>query len=422
MNECAINNRNMNSLEVFIRIVVRYLFSIVLICAVFFPVFLILIIRKFLSGRVVFVVENILGKEAKPFKAFYFNTDIYALRIVPLFLYVLGGKLKIVGLSIKKIGYESKDSDDYLFADKPGIISLLYVRQSTRIVHKSPFQIEQEYLSKRSLKYDTLLFMRALLAVFYTGSDLPVNEKVNILGVEFNNITMSMAIDLIKNTIISKKERFICFINADCLNKIFTDRQYYDILRKADNVFPDGIGIHIGCKILKQQMQENVNGTDMMPWLCEMCCELGCGMYLLGAKPGVAEKAAQLLKAKYSGLKISGCHDGYFDKAQSDEVIEEINSSGAAVLLVAFGVPIQEKWLFENKHKIKANVMMGVGGLFDFYSGNIKRAPVWLREMGGEWIYRLIQEPKRMWKRYIIGNPVFLYRVFVWKKKRSLEK
>ena len=418
-NECVLScntGGDCRCIEHIVRIVLRYSLCIVVSLFLFLPVLVIFTIRKICNGRNIFLVERVLGKGAKPISVVYFNTNFYLFRILPLFLCVLEGRLRIVGLSIKPAEYERTNGDEYLFHDKPGIISLLYIRQSTRIVHKSALETEREYLDNRSFRYDILLLLKSIPAFFYSTADLPLNDKVDILGVKFDNMTMKTAVNLIKNTIIGKGSRFICFVNPDCLNKTFTDREYSGILQTADNVFPDGIGINIACKIIKNPMRENINGTDMLPYLCEMCLQNGWGMYFLGAKPMVAVKMKGILEARYPGLKICGCTDGYFDRSRSDEIIEQVNSSGADILLVAFGVPWQEKWLHKYKDKINVPVMMGVGGLFDFYSGNIKRAPVWLREIGGEWIYRIMQEPGRMWKRYIIGNPVFLYRVVRWKR------
>ncbi len=403
-------------IEHIVRIVLRYSLSVVVLLFLFLPVLVILTIRKVYNGRNIFIVERVLGKKAAPISIVYFNTNFYPARILPLFFMAIEGRLRIIGLSIKPLDYERTAGDECLFNDKPGIISLLYIRQSTRIAHNSVFEIEREYLAERSFKYDLLLALKAIPALFYHAADLPLNDKVNLLDVEFDNLTMKGAVNLIKSTIIERNKRFICFVNPDCLNKIFTDREYFGILQAADNVFPDGIGINIACKMIKNQMRENINGTDMLPYLCEMCLQNGWGIYLLGAKPGVAEKMKGVLALKYPDLKVCGCTDGYFDRLRSDEVVERINSSGAEILLAAFGVPWQEKWLYEYKDRLNVSVMMGVGGLFDFYSGNIKRAPVWLREIGGEWIYRIVQEPARMWKRYIIGNPVFLYRVLRWKR------
>ncbi len=419
-NECL--NRDTGGggcIEYIVRIVLRYSLSVVVLVLLFLPVLVIFTIRKLCNGQSIFIASCVLGKGAKQVNVVYFNTNFHPARILPLFLEVLAGKLRIVGLSIKPADFERTEGDEYLFNDKPGIISLLYIRQSTRIAHKSAVEIEREYLENRSFRYDMLLVLKSIPALFYSNTGVPLNDKVNLLGVEFDNMTMKTAVTLIKETIVERKRRFICFVNPDCLNKIFTDSEYSGILSAADNVFPDGIGINIACKMINNHLRENINGTDMLPYLCEMCCERGWGIYLLGAKPMVADKMKGILEVKYPGLIISGCTDGYFDRSKSDEVVDRINGSGAEILLVAFGAPSQEKWLYKYKDKLNVSIMMGVGGLFDFYSGNIKRAPVWLREIGGEWIYRLLQEPKRMWKRYIIGNPVFLYRVLRWKRSVS---
>jgi N-acetylglucosaminyldiphosphoundecaprenol N-acetyl-beta-D-mannosaminyltransferase len=114
---------------------------------------------------------------------------------------------------------------------------------------------------------------------------------------------------------------------------------------------------------------------------------------------------------RYPGLRIAGARDGYFKSHEEQSVVDDINSSGARILLVAFGAPRQELWLKRWRSELEPPVGMGVGGLFDFYSGRMPRAPVWMREMGLEWVFRLMQEPGRMWRRYVIGNPLFLYRV-----------
>jgi N-acetylglucosaminyldiphosphoundecaprenol N-acetyl-beta-D-mannosaminyltransferase len=143
-------------------------------------------------------------------------------------------------------------------------------------------------------------------------------------------------------------------------------------------------------------------------------------LFLFGAKPGIAEKMKKKLEGKFPELKIGGVRNGFFDwKKDTRAIVDEINASQANILLVAFGVPLQERWIYENAPKLKPEVIMGVGGLFDFYSGEMNRAPKWMREVGLEWLYRLMKEPKRMWKRYIIGNPLFLYRVYKWKNKKN---
>ena len=154
------------------------------------------------------------------------------------------------------------------------------------------------------------------------------------------------------------------------------------------------------------------------PMLCEVAVEDEITLYLLGAAPGVAARMRENLMMTYPGLDVVGEHHGYFDHDEdSDEVIAKINASKPNIVLVAFGAPRQEKWIHNHRDKIDSNILVGVGGLFDFYSGDKKRAPLWMRKCGLEWTYRLYLEPGRLWRRYIIGNPLFVYRIMRWKKK-----
>ena len=151
--------------------------------------------------------------------------------------------------------------------------------------------------------------------------------------------------------------------------------------------------------------------------ICQYSVERGRKLFLLGAKPGVTEQMKDNLIRKNPDLQITDTQHGYFDwTKESQQIIEKINQSGADILLVAFGAPLQEKWINKYFDQINCSVQMGVGGLFDFFSGNISRAPRWIRILGLEWVFRLIQEPKRMWRRYILGNPLFIFRLYKWKK------
>lgn len=252
------------------------------------------------------------------------------------------------------------------------------------------------------------------------SADFP---KLSLLGVDFHNIRMSQALALITDAIKAGTQKQVFFINADCLNKAVSDKTYCQILNRADYVLPDGAGVKLGCQIMGKTVVENVNGTDMLPLLCGLAVQQHFSLYLLGAKPGVALKTKQALEAQYPGLHIAGEQHGYFTPAETPRIIGAINASPADVLLVAFGSPAQEKWIQAHASTLLPSVLIGVGGLFDFYSGNMPRAPQWLRKRGLEWTYRLYQEPQRMFKRYIIGNPLFVYRVYYWKwfKQRQVD-
>jgi N-acetylglucosaminyldiphosphoundecaprenol N-acetyl-beta-D-mannosaminyltransferase len=136
-------------------------------------------------------------------------------------------------------------------------------------------------------------------------------------------------------------------------------------------------------------------------------------MFFLGARAGIAELAAQNMQGRYPDLCIAGTHDGYFSPEEESGVIRTINESGAKILFVAFGAPRQELWLAQHHEALAPSLRLGVGAALDFYSGSIPRAPQWLREIGFEWAYRLYLEPGRMWRRYVVGNPLFLYRVWL---------
>jgi len=261
--------------------------------------------------------------------------------------------------------------------------------------------------------------VRSLIGEVLGGGEAPTPPVLEFFGVPIVNTTMPEAVDWIAARAVAGDPALLAFVNPDCLNIAYVDAEYRRILLDAARVLPDGIGIHIGCRMLGVALQANVNGTDLFPQLCERAAQTGLGLFLLGARPGIAEAVAANMQAQFPALRIGGVQDGYFDPADEDVVVDRINASGAAILLVAFGVPRQEKWLARNHARLTAPVRMGVGGLFDFYSGRIPRAPVWMREIGLEWSWRLMQEPGRMWRRYVIGNPLFLYRV--WRQARGGE-
>ncbi|MFC1735272.1 WecB/TagA/CpsF family glycosyltransferase [Candidatus Hydrogenedentota bacterium] len=238
-------------------------------------------------------------------------------------------------------------------------------------------------------------------------------KHISIFGIKILNITMPEALERISNAVCGHTPSRMYFVNADCLNKVFNDQMYGEVLLQADAVFGDGIGVRIASIAGGTPIVDNVNGTDMFPLLCELCVREGFSIYFLGGNPGVAERMSGRLCDTYRGLRVAGLHDGYFDKElESSAIIENINTSGADILLVAFGAPLQEKWIHEHASRIRCSVVMGVGGLFNFYSGDKPRAPFLMRKLGVEWVHRLLCDPRRLWQRYIIGNPRFIWRVF----------
>jgi N-acetylglucosaminyldiphosphoundecaprenol N-acetyl-beta-D-mannosaminyltransferase len=385
------------------------------------PVFIILIFRKILFKKMIFKDKIIFGKNGKKLKTFLFNLNRNYLKNLTLFLYVFFGKLQLAGPRIKSYMSEKRlPGEHYVLKKKPGIFNLYFIRKSSRIDFEGEHKTNLEYLSKKNIFYDTLLILKTFPALFYSQKVSEYKNSINLLEVDFLNISMNEAINHINKKIKNKEKSSFYFVNPDCFNKTFKDQTYLDVLQKGNFVFPDGIGVNIACKILKTPLKQNINGTDMFPFICRAAVKENHSLYLLGAKPGVVEKMKKSIEEKFPGIRIIGCRDGYFDRNKENKaVINKINKLAPDILLIAFGAPVQEKWIHNNFDELNPIILMGVGGLFDFYSGNTKRAPVWMRETGIEWVYRILQEPKRMWKRYVIGNPLFLFRVLKWKKKKE---
>ncbi|MED3756151.1 WecB/TagA/CpsF family glycosyltransferase [Geobacillus stearothermophilus] len=240
-------------------------------------------------------------------------------------------------------------------------------------------------------------------------------------NVKLTVTTKKEALTIIEKRIKQKQKTQIFFLNAHCFNVAQKDTLYRNILNKADLVLNDGIGVEIGSKLFKIKLKENMNGTDFTPEVLKFARDKNLRVFLFGSYPGVAEKAAEKLKKQIPNLKIVGYLHGYFDNLNS--VIELINKSNSDLLIVALGVPLQEKWIASNLDKLNVKVAIGVGAFLDFASQRVKRAPLWVRKIKMEWVYRLMLEPKRLWKRYLIGNVVFFYHIFkFYRLKRRTEK
>ncbi|WP_320122795.1 WecB/TagA/CpsF family glycosyltransferase [uncultured Sphaerochaeta sp.] len=236
-----------------------------------------------------------------------------------------------------------------------------------------------------------------------------MSKDLEILGLNITNITKEEALDRIDAT--TESLHTMHFVNAHCINVAAKDAEYHAILANADALFADGSGIRLAGSTLGCPIVDNVNGTDLFPLLCSRFAKTGKRMFLLGSAPGVAEKAARWAEEYTGSSIIAGTYHGYFKTGEESSVIEAINASGAELLLVALGVPRQEKWIASVRSLLQVPLCMGVGALFDFYSGTVSRAPLWMRKIGLEWVWRLLLEPGRMWRRYIVGNVVFIVRL-----------
>jgi len=239
--------------------------------------------------------------------------------------------------------------------------------------------------------------------------------RVVVLGVRVHSLTLTDLINCVMQVVASDQKVVIANVNAHALNLAFELPFLRGFFNDAEIVFCDGFGVVLAAYIMGKRPPERMTPPDWIWELARAAQSRNVSFYFLGARPGVADKAAQRLLQRFPTLRIVGVHHGYFDKscasAENEAVIEGINAVKPNILLVGLGMPLQERWLMENLDRLEANVAFPVGALFDYLSGELPRAPRWVTDHGLEWLGRLVVEPRRLWRRYLIGNPLFLWRV-----------
>ncbi len=239
-----------------------------------------------------------------------------------------------------------------------------------------------------------------------------------ILGVRFDRLTRAQAISAMEGAFGSRQALKVYLLNAHTLNLASADLGFRNVLNGGDLVLNDGLGVQIGSLLGGRPFFDNLVGTDLTPEVCERAARLGVSVFLLGGEDGVPERAAEALRRKISGIQIAGVHHGYFGESEERCLVEQINRSGAGIVLVGFGNPRQELWIHRNGPHLRCDLCIGVGGLFDHLSGKLQRAPSWVRRIGMEWFFILMCQPYK-WRRYLIGNPLFLFRLLADRLQRD---
>lgn len=242
-----------------------------------------------------------------------------------------------------------------------------------------------------------------------------VSAQVSILGVKVAPVRVPELLAHIGHCIEAGRRALVLNVNVHALNLAWNEPWLRSFLNAADLVFCDGAGVILAARMLGQRIPERITYADWMWQLAAYAEERGFTIFLLGARPGVAELAACKLTKRFPGLRIVGSYHGYFDKTadgrENQEVIQKINCARPDILVVGFGMPLQERWLMENWRRLDAHVLLTGGAVFDYVSGSLRRAPRWMTDHGLEWLGRLCVEPRRLWRRYLVGNPLFLWRV-----------
>ena len=238
---------------------------------------------------------------------------------------------------------------------------------------------------------------------------------MNVLGVGVDPVTVEDLHAEIKCLILRGQQATILNVNAYCLNLLYENAALREFFGNADLVFCDGFGVILAARLLGRRIPERITYADWAWRLAAFAEAEGFSLFLLGAGPGVAEKAAKKLRTRHPDLKILGIEHGHFDHTpgsrENEEILRKVNAAGPDILIVGLGMPLQERWLMENRHRLDVSVTLTGGAVFDHVSGELRRGPRILTDNGFEWLARLFVEPRRLWRRYLIGNPLFLLRV-----------
>lgn len=246
-------------------------------------------------------------------------------------------------------------------------------------------------------------------------------EKQPLLNTYVNNVTMTETVQIIEQMIVDRIASYIVAVNVDVIMKIEQDNYLKKITDHADMVLVDGKPLIWISKLYKTPVREKVSGSDLVPVLCENAAIKGYKLYILGGLEGVAQKAKRNLERRYPDIKIVGIYApplGFEkDTAEINKINTMISEAEPDILITCFGCPKQEKFVFENHHKYSATVSICAGATVDFLAGNVKRAPSWMSNHGLEWLFRFLQEPKRLFKRYFIDDIKIVGLVWKYRKK-----
>lgn len=240
-------------------------------------------------------------------------------------------------------------------------------------------------------------------------------HAVDVLGVRVHQVASEDVLAAIDDAVQLNKKKVFVYVNAHAINLANTIPWFKDFLNQADIAYPDSEGVRLGAWLLGHPLPPQTALTRWMWELAEHCAIHGYRVYLLGSEQQVVEQAVKELQKKYSQLHIVGFHHGFFQKhgRESDEVVKTINSCQPHILLVGFGMPLQEDWIRRNKERLNVNVILTAGSSFE-YAAKIKPVcPPWVSRSGLEWFYRFLYEPRRLFKRYFFGNPKYLMRILL---------
>jgi N-acetylglucosaminyldiphosphoundecaprenol N-acetyl-beta-D-mannosaminyltransferase len=296
----------------------------------------------------------------------------------------------------------------------PGWISPADARARLGLAYDDPARIEEMYERGRSWRSDLAVCARSVLARAIPGGGVgPTPPRLRVGSVQIDNLSVEEAVAAVCAPPPEMRARLIHFVHAHALDVAARDAAVRRQLAAADLVLGDGVGLRIAAAMLGARLRANVNGTDLFPRMLQELEARGTRVALVGGAPGVAARCAAWIGAKAPRLEVALVASGFVSDGESVALAEQLRALAPCVLLVGMGTPLQERWVWRHVASIPRLTAITVGGLFDYYAGVVRRAPVAWREVGLEWLYRLAQEPRRLARRNLLGHPAFLARVAV---------
>ena len=236
-------------------------------------------------------------------------------------------------------------------------------------------------------------------------------NRVYICGVPLDHVDKASALEYANRIIQNNEKCSIIAINPEKVIAAHRDERFKELLKSSELLIPDGIGMIVAARLQGIKLNGRVPGVELAIELCKLAADRGYGVYLFGATEETSSAAAEMLVNKYPTLRIAGRRNGYFSQEDEEEIMRDINNSNAQIALVALGSPKQELWIKTNQRKLNVNVLQGVGGTLDVIAGNVKRAPAFWRKTNLEWLYRLLTQPRRIFRQTAL--PAFVWRVII---------
>ncbi|BAY20658.1 glycosyl transferase, WecB/TagA/CpsF family protein [Calothrix sp. NIES-2100] len=249
--------------------------------------------------------------------------------------------------------------------------------------------------------------------------------KINIVGVQIDKYSFDEVVErIVEHALLGRSPEYVVTPNAQHILTLQKDDHFQEIYRQAYLSVPDGVPLLWAARFLQTPLNGRVNGTDLFEKLCEVAATKGLKVFLLGGRPGAADRAAKILQARHPDFKIVGTHCPPYgfesNTAELALINRKITEAAPHILFVGLGAPKQEKWIYANYQQLNVPISIGIGVSFELVAGMVQRAPIWMQKSGLEWFFRLIVEPKRLWQRYVVGNPLFIW--LVLKQKLAMSK